>query len=156
MTLAALLRHLAFAAALALLSAGVVRVMIAVRVMDTPDAAQGARPATPRAAGSGSWWRSWSASPCCTGSPSLPAWQTLISSGVIEASVAIAVVAFLDDLFDWKFTVKLAAQVLAALVAVGSGIYVHGLPAALRRAVLYRLGWERRRPWYGCCSPPMR
>jgi UDP-GlcNAc:undecaprenyl-phosphate GlcNAc-1-phosphate transferase len=44
--------------------------------------------------------------------------------GVIEASVAIAVVAFLDDLFDWKFTVKLAAQVLAALIAVSSGIYV--------------------------------
>jgi UDP-GlcNAc:undecaprenyl-phosphate GlcNAc-1-phosphate transferase len=44
--------------------------------------------------------------------------------GVIEASVAIAVVAFLDDLFDWPFTVKLAAQVLAALVAVSSGLYV--------------------------------
>jgi UDP-GlcNAc:undecaprenyl-phosphate GlcNAc-1-phosphate transferase len=44
---------------------------------------------------------------------------------VIEASVAIAVVAFLDDLFDWPFTVKLGAQVLAGLVAVGSGLYVH-------------------------------
>jgi UDP-GlcNAc:undecaprenyl-phosphate/decaprenyl-phosphate GlcNAc-1-phosphate transferase len=44
--------------------------------------------------------------------------------GVIEASVAIAVVAFLDDLFDWKFTVKLSAQILAALVVVSSGIYV--------------------------------
>jgi UDP-GlcNAc:undecaprenyl-phosphate GlcNAc-1-phosphate transferase len=44
--------------------------------------------------------------------------------GVIEASVAIAAVAFLDDLFDWKFTVKLSAQLLAALVAVGSGLYV--------------------------------
>jgi UDP-GlcNAc:undecaprenyl-phosphate GlcNAc-1-phosphate transferase len=43
---------------------------------------------------------------------------------VIEASVAIAVVALLDDLYDWKFTVKLAAQVLAAVVAVASGIYV--------------------------------
>ncbi len=32
--------------------------------------------------------------------------------GVIEASLAIAIVAFLDDLYDWPFTVKLAAQVL--------------------------------------------
>ena len=48
--------------------------------------------------------------------------------GVIEASVAIAVVAFLDDLFDWPFIVKLGAQVLAALVAVGSGLYVHRFP----------------------------
>jgi UDP-GlcNAc:undecaprenyl-phosphate GlcNAc-1-phosphate transferase len=44
--------------------------------------------------------------------------------GVIEASLAIALVAFLDDLFDWPFTIKLATQVLAALVAVGSGLYV--------------------------------
>jgi UDP-GlcNAc:undecaprenyl-phosphate GlcNAc-1-phosphate transferase len=44
--------------------------------------------------------------------------------GVIEASVAIAVVAFLDDVFDWPFIVKLGAQVLAALVAVSSGLYV--------------------------------
>src|SRR6185437_16679117 len=44
--------------------------------------------------------------------------------GVIEASAAIAIVSFLDDVCDWKFTVKLAAQVLASLVAVGSGIYI--------------------------------
>ena len=37
MTLVALLRHLAFAAALALLSAAVVRAMIAARVLDRPD-----------------------------------------------------------------------------------------------------------------------
>ncbi len=49
--------------------------------------------------------------------------------GVIEASVAIAVVAFLDDVYDWNFSVKLGAQVLAALVAVASGLYVHGYHA---------------------------
>ena len=43
---------------------------------------------------------------------------------VIIASVAIAVVAFLDDLRDWPFIVKLTAQVLATLTAVGSGLYV--------------------------------
>ena len=44
--------------------------------------------------------------------------------GVIGASVLIAVVSFLDDLWDWPFAVKLAAQLLAALVAVGTGVYV--------------------------------
>ena len=44
--------------------------------------------------------------------------------GVILASVAIAVVSFIDDIRDWPFTVKLAAQVGAALTAVGSGLYV--------------------------------
>jgi UDP-GlcNAc:undecaprenyl-phosphate GlcNAc-1-phosphate transferase len=44
--------------------------------------------------------------------------------GVILASAGIAAVAFLDDLRDWPFTVKLLAQVLAALLAVGSGLYV--------------------------------
>ena len=38
MTLIAVLRHLAFAAALALLSAATVRLMIAVRVLDHPNA----------------------------------------------------------------------------------------------------------------------
>ncbi len=43
---------------------------------------------------------------------------------MIEGNVAIALVAFLDDLFDWPFTVKLGAQVLAAVVVVQSGLYV--------------------------------
>ena len=75
--------------------------------------------------------------------------------GVIEASVAIAVVAFLDDLYDWKFTVKLAAQVLAAVVAVASGIYVvdYRCPMSARST---SVGWRRRRLLFGCCSPPTR
>lgn len=44
--------------------------------------------------------------------------------GVILAALGIAVVALLDDLRDWPFVVKLAAQIFAALLAVGSGIYV--------------------------------
>jgi UDP-GlcNAc:undecaprenyl-phosphate GlcNAc-1-phosphate transferase len=59
--------------------------------------------------------------------------------GVIEASVAIALVAFLDDLYDWKFTVKLSAQVLAALVAVSSGIYVADYRVPYVSAL--HLGW---------------
>jgi UDP-GlcNAc:undecaprenyl-phosphate GlcNAc-1-phosphate transferase len=34
-------------------------------------------------------------------------------------------VAFLDDLYDWPFMVKLGIQAVAALVAVSTGIYLH-------------------------------
>ena len=44
--------------------------------------------------------------------------------GVIGAAALIALVALLDDLWDWPFTVKLGAQLLAALAAVGTGLYV--------------------------------
>ena len=41
--------------------------------------------------------------------------------GVILSAFAIAVVSFLDDVNDFSFAVKLAAQVLAAAAAIGSG-----------------------------------
>ena len=65
-------------------------------------------------------------------------------------------VAFLDDLFDWPFTVKLGAQVLAALVAVGSGLYVHDFRIPYLGAV--PLGWVgiAGDAWSGSCSPPTR
>jgi UDP-GlcNAc:undecaprenyl-phosphate GlcNAc-1-phosphate transferase len=124
MTLVALLRHLAFAGALALLSATVVRTMIAVRVLDRPDPRKAHTRATPKGGGVGV------VAAFLVGIAVLFQFAEFARVaepyfiGVIEASVAIAVVAFLDDLYDWKFTVKLAAQVLAAVVAVGSGIYV--------------------------------
>jgi UDP-GlcNAc:undecaprenyl-phosphate/decaprenyl-phosphate GlcNAc-1-phosphate transferase len=124
MTLAALLRHLAFAIALALLSAGTVRLMMAVRVLDRPDPRKVHTLPTPKGGGTGI------VAAFLVGIAVLYRFAEFARLadpyfiGVIEASVAIAVVAFLDDLFDWKFTVKLSAQVLAALVAVGSGLYV--------------------------------
>src|SRR3954454_14417236 len=59
--------------------------------------------------------------------------------GVIGAASAIAAVAFFDDLRDWPFTVKLAAQVAAASVAVASGLYVASANVPLLGAV--GLGW---------------
>ena len=125
MTLQALLRHLAFAAGLALVSASVVRLMIAARLMDHPDADRKVhRAATPKGGGVGI------IAAVLLGIAVLYQFAEFARLahpyflGVIEASVAIAVVAFLDDLYDWPFTVKLAAQVLAALVAVGSGLYL--------------------------------
>jgi UDP-GlcNAc:undecaprenyl-phosphate GlcNAc-1-phosphate transferase len=123
-TLAALLRHLAFAAGLALLSASVVRAMIAVRVMDRPDPRKVHDRPIPKGGGVGV------VAAFLVGVAVLYRYAEFARladpyfRGVIEASVAIAVVSFLDDLKDWNFSVKLATQVLAALVAVASGIYV--------------------------------
>lgn len=116
---------MAFAAGLAVLSAVVVRLMIAVRVMDRPDPRKAHTQPTPKSGGVGV------VAAFLVGVALLyryAAFARLADPyflGVIEASVAIALVAFLDDLKDWNFRVKLTAQILAALVAVASGIYVH-------------------------------
>jgi UDP-GlcNAc:undecaprenyl-phosphate GlcNAc-1-phosphate transferase len=124
MTLAALLRHLAFAAALALLSATTVRLMIAVRVVDRPDPRKVHTLDTPKGGGVGVVVAFLVGIAVLYQFAEFARLADPYFVGVIEASVAIAAVAFLDDLFDWKFTVKLGAQILAALVAVGSGIYL--------------------------------
>ena len=59
--------------------------------------------------------------------------------GVILAAAGIAAVAFLDDLRDWPFAVKLGAQVLAAAVAVASGVVIGSLN--LPGIGLVSLGW---------------
>jgi UDP-GlcNAc:undecaprenyl-phosphate GlcNAc-1-phosphate transferase len=124
MTLAALLRHLAFAIGLALLSAAVVRGMIAARLLDRPDPRKVHTRATPKGGGVGVVVAFLVGIALLYRFAEFSRLAEPYFVGVIEASVAIAVVAFLDDMYDWKFTVKLAAQIMAAVVAVASGIYV--------------------------------
>ena len=127
MTSAAILRHLALGLGLAILSGIVVRAMIAVRVMDTPAARRAHTRPTPKGGGVGI------VAAFLFGSLLLyryAAFARLADEyflGVIAASAAIALVAFLDDLYDWPFSVKLGVQLLAALTAVGSGLYIHDL-----------------------------
>jgi UDP-GlcNAc:undecaprenyl-phosphate GlcNAc-1-phosphate transferase len=124
MTLAAFLRHLGFAALLMLLSAATVRGMIAARVMDAPDARKAHDRPIPKGGGVGIVITFLAGIAVLYRYAEFARLAHPYFLGVIEASVAIAVVAFLDDLFDWPFTIKLGAQVLAALVAVSSGLYV--------------------------------
>ena len=124
MTLAAVLRHLAFAGGLALLSAVVVRLMIGIGVMDTPDARKSHSRPTPKGGGVGVVVTFLVGVAVLYEFAEFSRLADPYVRGVIEASVAIAAVAFLDDLYDWPFTIKLGAQVLAALVAVGTGLYV--------------------------------
>jgi UDP-GlcNAc:undecaprenyl-phosphate/decaprenyl-phosphate GlcNAc-1-phosphate transferase len=127
MTLAAFVRHLGFAALLVLLSAATVRGMIAARVMDSPAARKAHDRPTPKGGGVGIVVTFLVGIAVLYRFAAFARLADPYFVGVIEASVAIAVVAFLDDLFDWPFVVKLGAQVLAALVAVSSGLYVTDL-----------------------------
>ncbi|HXT80459.1 MAG TPA: MraY family glycosyltransferase [Acetobacteraceae bacterium] len=124
MTLLAFLRHLAFAGALAVFSALIVRLMISARVMDAPEARKAHDRPIPKGGGVGVVLSFLVAILVLYRFAAFARLADPYFRGVIEASIAIAVVAFLDDLFDWPFMVKLATQVLAALVAVASGLYV--------------------------------
>lgn len=127
MTAAAFLRHLAFCAALALVSAMVVAAMISARVMDTPDARKVHTRPTPKGGGVGVVVAFMLGIMVLYGYADFSRIGDSYFRGVIVAAFVIAVVAFLDDLRDWPFVVKLGAQTLAALAAVGSGLYVRVL-----------------------------
>ncbi|WP_428490913.1 glycosyltransferase family 4 protein [Rhodopila sp.] len=124
MTFDALLRHLGFAALLMVLSAGTVRLMIEARLMDAPEARKAHNRPTPKGGGVGIVVTFLIGITVLYRFAEFSRLADPYFLGVIEASVAMAVVAFLDDLFDWPFIVKLGAQVLAALVAVSSGLFV--------------------------------
>jgi UDP-GlcNAc:undecaprenyl-phosphate GlcNAc-1-phosphate transferase len=124
MTLAALLHHLVFAAGIALVSAVVVRAMINAGVMDLPNERSSHAVPTPRGGGVGIVVGFLLGIAVLYGFASFARLADPYFRGVILASIAIAAVGFIDDVRDWPFVVKLAAQVAAALVAVGSGLYV--------------------------------
>ncbi len=124
MTLFALGRHLVFAAGIALISALVVRAMITARVMDLPKARSSHAVPTPRGGGVGIVVGFLLGVSVLYGFASFARIGDPYFRGVILASIAIAVVGFIDDLRDWPFSVKLGTQTAAALVAVGSGLYV--------------------------------
>jgi UDP-GlcNAc:undecaprenyl-phosphate GlcNAc-1-phosphate transferase len=125
MTSEAVLRHLAFGVGLAILSAIVVRAMVALRVMDTPEARKAHDRPTPKGGGVGIVVAFLAGLLLLYRFGEFARLANEYFLGVIAASFAIAVVAFLDDLYDWPFTVKLGIQALAALVAVGTGIFIH-------------------------------
>jgi UDP-GlcNAc:undecaprenyl-phosphate/decaprenyl-phosphate GlcNAc-1-phosphate transferase len=120
----ALFHHLVFAACLALLSAATVRLMISARVMDHPDPRKSHDLATPKGGGIGIVVAFLVGVVVLYEFAQFSRLAEPYFLGVIAASALIAVVSFLDDLSDWPFTVKLVAQLLAALAAVATGVYV--------------------------------
>jgi UDP-GlcNAc:undecaprenyl-phosphate GlcNAc-1-phosphate transferase len=127
METAAILRHLAFSAGLALLSACVVRAMIAWPILDHPNARSAHVRPTPRGGGLGvvvAFCAGMAVLYLVARSARLAEPQFV---GVMLAAVAIAAVALWDDVRDLPAKLRLAAQCAAALVAVGSGLVVSRL-----------------------------
>jgi UDP-GlcNAc:undecaprenyl-phosphate/decaprenyl-phosphate GlcNAc-1-phosphate transferase len=127
MHLPLLLPTLLLAPLLALVSALAVRAMIARPILDHPEARKMHHRPTPKGGGVG---------PVLAFvlgmlvlyhlMPPNPAADARYV-GVILAAVTIAGVALADDVRDFRFIVKLAAQTFAALVALGAGLVLHTL-----------------------------
>jgi UDP-GlcNAc:undecaprenyl-phosphate GlcNAc-1-phosphate transferase len=139
MTTDAMLRHLAFGLVLVMLSAAVVRAMITIRVMDKPEARKAHDRPTPKGGGVGIVAAFLVGLVLLYYFGEFARLANEYFLGVIAASFAIAVVAFLDDLRDWPFVVKLSIQAVAALVAVCTGIYIHDYRIPYLGAVY--VGW---------------
>lgn len=139
MTLIAFLRHLLFCAGLAGVSALVVRATIDARVMDRPNSRSAHTRPTPKGGGIGVVVAFMLGIGVLYGFAEFSRIAEPYFRGVILAAFAIAVVSFLDDLRDWPFSVKLAAQMLAAGAAIASGLYVSDIRVPFWGAV--PLGW---------------
>ena len=139
MTALALSKHLVFCAGLALLSAGVVRAMMRVGVMDRPDARKAHSNPIPKGGGVGVVVAFLAGIGLLYGFAEFARLADPYFRGVILAATAIATVAFLDDVLDWPFLVKLLAQLGAAGLAVGSGLVVDRLNLPWAGPV--SLGW---------------
>jgi UDP-GlcNAc:undecaprenyl-phosphate GlcNAc-1-phosphate transferase len=118
-------RHLALLAGLAIFSAIVVRVMIAVGVPDHPDPRKFHSQVTPKSGGVGIVAAFLLGVLLLYRYGSVSRLSEHYFLGVIGAAVLMAAVSFIDDLLDLPFVVKLAAQFVAASAAVGSGLWVH-------------------------------
>ena len=139
MTTLALLKHLLFCAGLAALSAVLVRAMIGVGVLDQPDPRKAHSRPVPKGGGVGVVAAFLFGTGLLYGFADFARVADSYFFGTILAATAIAIVAFLDDLLDWPFTVKLGVQVLAALVAVASGLVVASVNLPVWGTV--PLGW---------------
>jgi len=122
----AFLPHLGFAALLVLLSAGVVRLMIACPILDDPArrAATAHAVPTPKGGGLGIVAAFVAGMVVLYGTAGFARIAEPAFLGTILAAVAIAAVALVDDLYDFRFVVKLLAQAGAALVAMAGGLVV--------------------------------
>lgn len=139
MTFVAFLRHFVFCLGLAAVSALVVRATIDARVMDQPNARKAHTRPTPKGGGVGVVVAFMLGMAVLYGFADFSRLADPYFRGVILAAFAIAVVSFLDDLQDWPFSVKLAAQLLAAGSAIASGLYVTDINLPFWGAV--HLGW---------------
>lgn len=124
MTDLAIGRHLAFAAALAVISAFCVLLMMRFGPIDHPDERKEHPQPTPKCGGVGIAVSFMVGIAVLYRLAEFARLADPYFRGVILAAAMIAVVSFLDDVYNFSFLVKLGAQLAAALAAVGSGLYL--------------------------------
>ena len=124
MTPHAILVHCLFLLCLALLSAGAVRGMIAVGFMDHPEGRKAHARPTPKLGGVGIVLAYLLGLLILYRYAQFARLADPYFRGMILSAFLIALVALLDDIYSYRFIVKLGAQVVAALSAVMTGLYV--------------------------------
>ena len=139
MTAAAFATHLAFCACLAAVSAVVVWGMTHVGVIDVPGARSSHTRPTPKGGGVGIVAAFLLGIAVLYGVASFARIADTYFRVVILAAAGIAIVAYLDDVLAWPAWVKLAAQIAAAALAVGGGLWIDDIRIPVIGAV--RLGW---------------
>ena len=131
--------YLVFAGLLALLSAAIVRRMVSVGALDHPGARSSHVEPTPKGGGVGivmAFVVGMVTLYLSAGRARVPDAPFL---GLIGAAVGIAIVSYTDDVRSWSFAVKLGAQLVAALVAIASGIVLRTLHVPYFGTI--QLGW---------------
>ncbi len=116
------LAYVTFAILLALLSAAVVRLMIRFGTLDYPGLRSSHTQPTPKGGGVGivaAFLAGMLVLYAGAGRARVPDAPFL---GLITASVFIAAISYADDVRSWSFTIKLAAQLTACLVAIATGL----------------------------------
>ena len=131
--------HLLLAVALALVSAAIVRGMIGVGTLDHPGARSSHTTPTPKGGGvgiAGAFILGLAILYAGANQARLPQLPFL---GLIAASIGIAAISYADDSKDFPFSIKLAAQLAAALTAIACGIRLRVLHVPNLGAI--DLGW---------------
>ena len=114
--------YLLFFLALAGLSAAIVRIMIKVGTLDHPGARSSHIQPTPKGGGVGIVVAFVLGTSLLYVGAHRARVPDLPFIGVILASIGIAIISYTDDIRSWSFTVKLGAQLAAAVVAIACGI----------------------------------
>ena len=125
--------------ALAALSALVVRGMVGLAVLDRPGPRKAHARPVPKGGGVGVVAAFLVGLAALHGLRDPSPFADSYAPGVVLAAAAVAAVAFADDVLDWPFTAKLGAQLGAAALAAGSGLWVRRVDVPGLGAV--ELGW---------------
>ena len=139
MTAAAFATHLGFCACLALLSAVAVWGMTRVGAIDIPGARSSHTSPTPKGGGVGIVLAFLLGMAVLYMFADYSRIADPYFRAVMAAAFGIAAVAYLDDLFYWPASVKLLAQIGAALLAVGGGLSLSFVRLPMFGTV--QLGW---------------